>query len=61
MRTTDAVVRLKQTEAALAEEKRRRLQAEQRLAGTRSALRRLQVLLLKHRAEDAEAEVRRVG
>jgi hypothetical protein len=36
------------------EERRRRLQAEQKLAGTRSAVVRLQAMLLKQKAEAAE-------
>jgi hypothetical protein len=45
--------RLARAEAELAAERQKRLKAEHQLAGTRSALSRLKMAILRQRADDA--------
>jgi hypothetical protein len=52
--STALAARVQRLESELADEKRRRQLAEQKAAGLRSAVVRLQASLLKRKAEDAE-------
>jgi hypothetical protein len=60
MQTTAEARKFAELQRLDAQERQRRLMAEQKLAGTKSAVIRLQAPLLKQKAEEAERRVERV-